>query len=381
MKIAIMMRAIDQDSGFRHYIENLVEHMLRVDQKISYLLLYRTTKWLGRFASFKNAKEVLLKAPHKFIWDQVAVAIRAWKEGVDIIFNPKFSVPLMSHCPVAMGIVEPGWWVWPSHYEWVDRHYIKTMLPLYCRKSAHMFPVSNFVIDENKKYLGLPFTNTTIAYPAPKEYFRPMKDPVELEEFRVKYRLPERFILCVTRVDHPGLDKSISFHPGKNVDTTLRSFSLCRNNIPHKLVIAGRQVREYLLHVGWKNSDFEDIHFLGFVQPEEMPKLYNLAQLFILPSFYEGFGFTLVEAMACGCPSIASRAGACPEVGADAVLFADPNDPADFAEKIMLVIKNENVRQELKSKGLQRAAFFSWERTAKDVLEALIQVVEKSRNK
>lgn len=253
------------------------------------------------------------------------------------------------------------------------------MLPFYCRKSTRMFAISDFVIKENRKYLGLPFNNVTVTYPAPKEYFRPVGDTVTLEQFRSKYHLPQRFILGVTRVDHPGLDKSRSFFPGKNVETTIRAFMLCRKHIPHKLVIAGRSVRDYLLQTGWNNFDLEDVHFVGFVPHEKIPLLYNLAELFLLPSFYESFAMILVEAMACGCPVIASQTGACPEVSAGATLLADPNDPADFANKIMRVLKDDGLRKEMRSKSLQRAAFFNWERTAKLTLEGLTQAVEKSK--
>jgi hypothetical protein len=76
MKIAIMMRAMDADSGFRAFTEGLVENMLRIDEENSYLLLYRTRKWLGHFSSFKNAKEILLQAPHKFLWDRARLEQR-----------------------------------------------------------------------------------------------------------------------------------------------------------------------------------------------------------------------------------------------------------------------------------------------------------------
>jgi glycosyltransferase involved in cell wall biosynthesis len=379
MKIAIMMRAMDQDSGFQAYTQGLIGAMLRIDQEDSYVLLYRTPKWFGRFASFSNVKEVLLWAPHKFAWDQVAVPYRAWREHADVIFNPKFSVPLISHCPVTMGLQEPAWWTWPEHYEKWDVRYMRTMLPLYCRKAVYFFPWSNFVLEENRKYLRLPFHNAAVAYSAPDKSFRPIDSAAILEQFRNKYHLPPRFILNVTRVDHPGLDHSTSFHAGKNVETTLRAFALCRKQIPHKLVIAGRRVDEYLLHTGWSSTDLEDVHLLGFIPHEEIAQLYNLADLFILSSFYEGFGISLVEAMACGCPVVASQTGACPEITGGAALLANPHDPADFAAKIISVLKDKDFKQELRAKGLQRAAWFCWERTARLTLDGLKRVVNGSR--
>ena len=80
MKIAVMMRAIDQDSGFSVYTERLLDMLLRIDRENSYLLFYKTPKWLGHFAIYDNAKEVLLRAPHKLAWDQVVVPYRAWKD-------------------------------------------------------------------------------------------------------------------------------------------------------------------------------------------------------------------------------------------------------------------------------------------------------------
>jgi len=374
-----MMRPMDQDSGFRTIMEGLVEGLLQTDRQNSYLLLYRTEKWLGRFSSFENVEEVLVSGFHKLIWDQVAVPYTAWRKQADIIFNPKFSVPFVSHCPVAMGLHEPAWWVWPEHYEWLDQRYVRTMLPWYCRKAAHLFPISKFVIDENRKYVGLPFDNTTVAYPAPKEYFTTIDDSSALQEFREKYDLPERFIVDVTRVDHPGVEGSKSFFPGKNPETAVRAFALCRDRIPHRLVLAGRRVPEYLSHIGLTSDDLEGVHCIGFVPHEEIPLLYNLAELSLLPSYYESYGMTLVEAMACGCPVVASKTGACAEISAGAALLADPYDPGDFADKILLLLEDDNLRQQLKRKGLERAAYFSWDKTAKVVLNGLTQAIESRR--
>lgn len=379
MKIGIMMRAMDQDSGFRAYTEGLVENMLRIDNEYLYILFYRTKKYFGRFSSYPNVKEVYLSAPHKFFWDQVSVPYRAWKEQVDIIFNPKFSVPLVSHCPVAMGLQEPAWWTEPAYYPWFNVLYNKTMLPLYCRKASQIFPMSEFILKENRKYLRLAFEDAIVTHTAPGPQFRPIGDAGLLESIRTRLGLPERFIFNPTRVDHPGLDNSDSFFGGKNPDTTLRAFLLCRDEIPHELVFAGRRVREYFLHLGFQEKDFERVRFVGFVSLEDLAGLYNLAELVVIPSYYEGCPATIMQAMACGRPVIASSTGGSPEVSGDGALLAVPHDPSDVAKKMKAVLTNEDLRKELKSKGLKRASFFNWQRTAKLTLDGLLRAARKVR--
>jgi glycosyltransferase involved in cell wall biosynthesis len=340
-------------------------------------LQYRTPKWLGRFATYPNVREVLVRAPHKFLWDQVAVPYCAWKEGADVIFNPKFSVPLLSHCQVAMGLQEPAWWTWPQHYEKLDALYERLMLPRYIHKAAHLFPMSNFILEENRQVLGLPLANTTLAYAAADRHFRSIDDTEVLEEFRRKHQLPARFILSVTRVDHPGLEGSTSFHGGKNPETTFRAFARIRDRVPHVLVFAGRRVRDYLLHTEGPDVNLDRVRFLDFVPYEEMPKLYSLAELFVNPAYYEGCPGTLLQAMACGCPMVVSHSGGNADVGNGAALFADPYDPADFADKMLAVLTSQTLRQELQAKSLCRSGDFSWDKTARDdMLAALLRVAK-----
>jgi glycosyltransferase involved in cell wall biosynthesis len=375
MKVAIMMRALDQDSGFRAYIENLLDELLRLDTRNRYLLLYRTPRWLGRFASFPNVEERLVTAPHKLLWDQVVVPWHAWRARADLIFNPKFSVPLVSHCPVTMGLQEPAWWAWPEHYELFDRWYMRLSLPIYIRRSAHLFPWSRFNVEETQRLLGVRLPPYTLAYGAPPKRFAPVADPTAHAEIRQRYELPEHYLLSVTRVDHPGVEGATTFHAGKNPETTLRAFLACRHRIPHHLVFAGRKVREYMEHLGFEGDDFTRVHFLGFVPHEELPALYSAADLFTIPSLYEGFGFTLLEAMACGCPCIASRTGACPETAGDAALLADPADPEDFADKIVRVLDDRTLARELSERSVRRARGFSWSGTAQAMLNSFLCVV------
>jgi glycosyltransferase involved in cell wall biosynthesis len=381
MKIAVMMRAMDQDSGFRYFVEGLVDSMLRIDRRNSYLLLYRDSRFLGRFSSRENAREIFLEAPHKFLWDQVAVPYAAWREHADIIFNPKFSVPLLSHCPVAMGLQEPAWWTWPQHYEWLDRHYERSMLPMYCRKAAHIFPMSNFDLEESRKSMGLPLKNVTVTWAAPGAHIREIDDASLLEQIRKRYALPDQFIFSATRVLHVGLDRSASYYPGKNPETTVRAFLLCRDEIPHRLVFTGQRVREYLLRAGFRDDDLRGVQFLERVPAEDLAGLYSLAGLFVIPSHYEGFGLSLLEAMTCGCPVVASRTGALPEISGGAALLADPTDPADFANQIRRAARDESLRNELRTKGRERAAFFSWEKTAGSTILGLEEAVQQQHRK
>jgi hypothetical protein len=205
-----MMRTIDQGGGLAVYTERLVEGMLEIDQENRYLLMYRTPQWMGRFAEYPNVHEKLVRAPHKLVWDQVAVPYTAWRERADLIFNPKFSVPFISPCPVAMSLREPAWFAWAEHYPSWNARFMRFTVPRYARKSVALFPISNFVLTENCKYLDLDEDKIVVASPAPNKHFGVIDDKGRLEEYRRKYELPERFIFSAARVDHPGIEETDS---------------------------------------------------------------------------------------------------------------------------------------------------------------------------
>jgi glycosyltransferase involved in cell wall biosynthesis len=242
---------------------------------------------------------------------------------------------------------------------------------LYCRKASQLFPMSNFILDENRKYLGLAFPGAIVTHTVPGPQFHPIADAEILGDVRARYRLPERIILNPTRVDHPGLDHSDSFYGGKNPETALRAFAMCREEIPHDLVFAGRRVREYFLHLGFAGKDFDRVHFVGCVSRDDLAALYNLADLTVIPSFYEGCPANVMQALACGCPVLASCTGGSREVCGGAGLLADPHNTADFASKMRAVLTDPELKARLVSDGLERAKFFDWSRTATLTLDGL----------
>lgn len=118
----------------------------------------------------------------------------------------------------------------------------------------------------------------------------------------------------------------------------------------------------------------EEIIKLGFIPTVDLVKIYNLATLYVQPSFYEGFGLPILEAMSCGCPVLSSNQGSLPEVGSQAAAYFDPNSTGDLELKLTKLISNKNKLQELSIKGLKQAEKFSWQKTALETKKVYEQV-------
>jgi glycosyltransferase involved in cell wall biosynthesis len=161
--------------------------------------------------------------------------------------------------------------------------------------------------------------------------------------------------------------------PNKNLGNLLRAFQLISPRIPHRLVIVGGR--------RWKYRDdlklieslglADRVQIIGFVPRPDLVRLYNAAACFVLPSLYESFGLAQLEAMACGCPVVASRTGALPEVAAGSAMLCDPHDPESIGAAIVKLVGDEALRQAYIEKGLARAKTFTWKRCAEETLRAL----------
>src|SRR5690606_7658986 len=156
MKVAVMMRAMDKEAGFRALIQGLVQSMRKlVRPNDSFLLIFQTPKRMKEFEA-PNADGVLAPLRSYPFWDQLDVPWAAWRHGADVIFNAKFFAPMISACPVTMGLQEPSWFTRPHEYDTVTRIYQKIMIPLSIRRCAHVFPNSRFILEENREVLRMP---------------------------------------------------------------------------------------------------------------------------------------------------------------------------------------------------------------------------------
>ena len=165
--------------------------------------------------------------------------------------------------------------------------------------------------------------------------------------------------------------------PYKNLERSLEAFALL-NLKEYKFVIGGKKDPRFFPRVRKKVDALslkDRVVFLDYVPEENLPHLYSEAAAFVFPSLYEGFGLPPLEAMACGCPVVVSNTASLPEVCGNAAYYVDPYDVENIAEGIYKVIMNQTLRQNLIKKGLERAKFFSWEKSAEEHLKVFREVL------
>lgn len=182
-----------------------------------------------------------------------------------------------------------------------------------------------------------------------------------VQEAKKKYLIEGDFLLCVgTR------------EPRKNLDRVMAAFAeISATNPDLSLVIAGKY--------GWGDDSSkleQKVKILGFVEKEDLARLYSGATAFVYPSLYEGFGLPILEAMGCGCPVVTSNLGSMKEIGGEAAILVEPESIESIAGALSRVCRSKKIREEAKIKGIKRAAEFSWEKAALQTLEAYHNLLE-----
>ena len=280
-------------------------------------------------------------------WEQLALPRLARRAGAPMVLSPANLAPLTFEGNVV--VVHDA--VALSHPEWFSRPYAawhRRVLPLVARRARRVVTVSAFSRDELHRYTGV---EAVVVPGGVDERFRPDADRGRARD---ELGLSRGYVLCVAGES-----------PRKNF-ATLAVVAAAVRPLGLEVVTAGSM----RAHHG-APSELPGVRSLGYVPDELLPGLYAGALCFVLPSFHEGFGLPCVEAMACGAPVVASRAGALPETCGDAAVLVDPGSPGDVATGVLSVLRDGGRAAELRAAGLERAAGFTWERTAAKIDDML----------
>jgi glycosyltransferase involved in cell wall biosynthesis len=260
------------------------------------------------------------------------------------------------------GLIFPGW---RSRMLWG----LKTRLAL--AQADRLLTVSESARRQVARAFGLPEEDIAVTHEGPSVDFRVLEEPTTVRAVLERHRLPE---------DKPLLVYVGGLSPHKNLDGLLRAFANLGTRSAHLVLVGDYEgdaffgCYEELRLLVARLSLKERVTFTGFVSNTDLVAILNGATALVLPSFSEGFGLPVVEAMACGLPVAASSAGSLPEVVGDAGLLFDPHDQAAMIATLDRLLGEERLRLDLRRRGLERARSLSWRSSAERVLALLEEV-------
>jgi glycosyltransferase involved in cell wall biosynthesis len=309
--------------------------------------------------------------PAKLWWEQRGVVEAARAAGAALLHVPYFAGPLRSPLPLVVTVHDVIPLLFPAYRASLAMRLYLRLVSRVARRADAVITDSEHSKRDIVRLLGLPAERISAIPLAADPRFRPASDPERLAELRRRFDLPGPVIFNVG-----GLDAR------KNLPALIEAFALALPDLDPatRLVIAGRphtdNPRLYPpLEPVVRRFGLERLVVLpGAVSEEDKLGLYQLADLYVYPSLYEGFGLSPLEAMACGTPVIAANRSSLPEVVGDGGLLVEP-EPGELARAIRRVLLDDRLREDLARRALERAAQFSWERTARETIAVYHQVL------
>lgn len=289
---------------------------------------------------------------------------------IDLLHSTDFIPPLRSPIPTVITVHDLAFLHWP-HFLTADSAAYYGQIDRAVHVTDHVIVPSQSTKTDLIGQFGVPEHKVSVIYEAANPLFKPLPQGDTASEISTKYKLPERYILFVGTIE-----------PRKNVDGLLRAYSHLREKYAVDdvgLVIRGNYgwLYEETMTVLEELNLGSTVTFIGHLPDDELWQLYAGAQCLVHAAHYEGFGLPPLEAMACGTPTIVSNVSSLPEVVGDAALLVDPNDAEEIAVAIHRLLSDDDLCDELRSKGLQRAECFSWTIAAEQTLSIYRKVLNQ----
>ncbi len=359
---------LDNIAGAEVLCSNIIKTLVRLDPDLEYVLyLSSINQDFFRVDQDKVQNRVFdvdtSSRWRRVLFQQMVLPVHLRRDKIDLLFSPCNIAPIFHQGPTVLLVFDLHWLVLPHLVPPLKLRYLRSFLKASARRASHLLTLSDHSARDIQRLLNVPAEKLTVISAAVDPRITPLEDHARLHQVRQRYHLPDRFVLFVSQLLRR-----------KNLPALLRAFALRvrEEGFRHDLVVVGGEgdgseeaittLRELQLE--------GRVHLLGCVPMEDLCAIYNLADLLVYPSLYEGFGLPVLEAMACRVPVIASDRASLPEVAGDAALLVDPTDVAGLAKAIDGVLTDPARQATLQEKGFARAAQFSWEHVTARVLRA-----------
>jgi glycosyltransferase involved in cell wall biosynthesis len=325
-------------------------------------MIYADQRWIGNHGIGRFARHVLSGLDYRQVplASNPAAPLDAWRlaralRGLthnDLFFSPGYNSPLFCASPFVFSIHDLSHIYCPENSSPLIRLYYATVAKPACHRAASILTVSEFTRGQIVEWSGVPPEKVFNVGCGVDPAYHPGVDP---------YELPFPYLLCVSnRKRH------------KNESRVVKAFAMAGLASKMRLVFTGEPTVELADYIE-RNHVTPSVNFVGAVAETKLPSLYRGAEALIFPSLYEGFGLPVLEAMACGTPVVTASSTALPEVAGDAAMLVDPTSVEQIAAAMLRIVSDTSLRQQLREKGLSRAAQFSWDSTVAEVRQLLVR--------
>lgn len=320
-----------------------------------------------------NFKYKLLNTKSNALFRHWSVCWQATKDKLDILFCPDYVSPIFYFKRIALFLHDISYQVRPDIYNWPsfwDKILLKWFSKISAKRAEYIFVPSNYTKQEVLKYYQVDQGKVFTTYNAVDDKFRIIEDKQIIDDFKKRYKIKDKLICFVGSIVNR-----------RHVDKIIRAFSLVAQRLSeYQFLISGRNYTSPFIDIDKiirevnQKLNREAILRIDFINDRDLPILYNIADLLIWISEYEGFGLPVLEALACGLPAITSPITSIPEVAGQAAIYIqDPKNINEIEKAIYRGLTDQQLRKELISQGLARKRIFSWEKSARKVLDALIK--------
>jgi len=377
MRIGIDARAIlnpekSAPSGVGNYVWQLIKNILDLDHDNQYVLFFdfkvrdQDVKRFSRpnvkikFFPFSDYKKYMPGA-----YSEILGMATYAREKLDLLHStsPIYRVPATYRGKVLTTFYDFAIYRVPELFPKLSAAKTRALYSFMAKKSDHIIAVSEATQKDAQEFLGYPAEKISVIHNGiDRRFFDPLE--YSREKLLEKYKIRGKYILFLGTLE-----------PRKNLARVIEAFSRFKKSgqagADLQLVVTGKRgwlAEEYFQMV----ADLEigsDVIFTGYVSGDELKPLYTYSEFFVMPSLYEGFGQTIVEAMACGTPCLVSKVASIPEIVEDTAYFVDPNDTDGIATAMATLANDKNLRESLSEKGKHQAQKFSWEKCARETLE------------